>query len=114
MHIHLEEGFDFHLKFRLNKRLTDDIVIYDILEMKNKEHVRFDAIWRTYGYFIHFEKNPFLKKYNSLYKFENLDYDAMQKATELFMKYDDFKAICKQPLLYNCLLYTSPSPRDRG
>ena len=35
MHIHVEEGFDFDLKFRLNKRLPDDIVIYDILEMKH-------------------------------------------------------------------------------
>ena len=101
MHIHVEEGFDFDLKFRLNKRLPDDIVIYDILEMKDMEHVRFDAIWRTYDYFIHFEKNPFLRKYSSLYEFDNLDYAAMKKATELFLKYDDFKAICKQPLLYN-------------
>ena len=101
MHIQLEESFDFDLKFRLNKRLPDDIVIYDILEMKNKEHVRFDATWRTYDYFIHFEKNPFLRKFSSLYEFKNLDYDAMKKAAELFMKYDDFMAVCKQPLLYN-------------
>lgn len=101
LHIQLEQNFDFDLKFRLNKRLPDDIVVYDILEMKDQQHVRFDATSRTYDYFIHLEKNPFLRRYSSLYEFEDLDYEAMKKATALFMKYDDFKAICKQPLLYN-------------
>jgi tRNA pseudouridine38-40 synthase len=101
LHIQLEEDFDFDLKFRLNKNLPDDIVVYDILEMKNKQHARFDAISRTYDYFIHLKKDPFLKKYSSFYEFKNLDFEAMKKAAELFMKYDDFKSICKQPDLYN-------------
>jgi len=101
LNIQLEDFFDFDLKFRLNKSLPDDIVLYDVLEMKDKQHARFDATSRIYDYFIHLKKNPFLRKYSSFYEFKNLDFEAMKKAAELFMKYDDFKSICKQPDLYN-------------
>ena len=100
LHIHLEEALNFDLKFRLNKNLPEDIAVLDILEMKEKQHARYDATSRTYDYFIHLNKNPILRRYSSFYELENLDFAAMQTATELFTKYDDFKAICKQPLLY--------------
>lgn len=99
--IDLPKSFDFDLKFRLNKRLPDDITIFDILEMGERQHARFDATSRTYDYFIHLKKDPFLKRHSSLYELENLDFEAMKKAAKLFEKYDDFKAVCLQPLLYN-------------
>ena len=99
--VNLPEGFDFDLKFRLNKRLPDDINIYDVLEMDEERRARFDATSRTYDYFIHLKKDPFLKKYSSFYELENLDFEAMKQAATLFTKYNDFKSVCLQPLLYN-------------
>lgn len=99
--IHLDDSFDFDLKFRMNKSLPDDIVVYDIIKMQDKKHARYDAISRTYDYFIHLKKNPFLRKYSSLYEYDSLDFETMKKAAKLFMKYEDFRAICKQPDLYD-------------
>lgn len=100
LNIHIEDAFDFDLKFRLNKNIPDDIAVFDVLPMEEKQHARYDAIGRTYDYFIHLEKDPVLGRYSSLYEYPNLDLKSMQAAAKLLMKYNDFKAICKQPELY--------------
>jgi tRNA pseudouridine(38-40) synthase len=41
--------------------LPDDIAISKIIEVKSDFHARFDAINRTYKYFIHFKKIHSLK-----------------------------------------------------
>lgn len=48
------------LVYKLNAVLPHDIVIYEILPVIPDAHARFSAFSRTYRYFIHFEKNPFL------------------------------------------------------
>lgn len=101
LHINLYEAFDFDLKFRLNKNLPDDIAVHDVLPMQDGQHARFDASSRTYDYFINFYKDPFLSKYCGEYDPIDLDIAAMQKATALFTKYDDFKSICRQAHLYD-------------
>ena len=107
LHINLYEDFDFDLKFRLNKNLPDDIAVHDVIPIEQclprrgaGRHARFDATSRTYDYFINFYKDPFLKKYCSEYEPDEYDFVAMQKAARLFMKYDDFKPICRQAHLY--------------
>lgn len=92
---------DFDLKFRLNKHLPNDIVLYDIIAVKDKQHTRYDASSRTYDYFIHLYKDPVLSNYSSYYELENLDFEAMKKAVELIPQYDNFEAVCKQPHLHN-------------
>lgn len=100
LHIDLAERIDFDLKFRLNKNLPDDIAIYDVLEMEEGHHARYDAVSRTYDYFIHLYKDPILANYSSYYELDNLNFSAMQKAAAILPLYNDFKAICKQPHLY--------------
>lgn len=100
MHFNVSKPFNFDLKFRLNKTLPADIAIYDIIEMDGNQHARYDAISRTYDYFIHLTKDPILINYSAFYEIENLDFESMQKASLLLMKYDDFRSICKQPDLY--------------
>ena len=41
--------------------LPEDIAVFNIFEVKPHFHARFDAIKRTYKYFVHFQKNPFLE-----------------------------------------------------
>lgn len=41
--------------------LPDDIAIHEIFKVNDNLHARFDAINRTYKYFIHFNKNPFIE-----------------------------------------------------
>ena len=44
----------------LNSYLPDDIVIFDIIPVKDNAHARFDAVERTYRYYICTQKNPFM------------------------------------------------------
>jgi len=100
LHIELEKPLDFDLKFRLNKNLPDDIAVYDVIEMKDDQHARYDAISRTYDYYIHLYKDPILTKYSSYYELEKLDFKVMKQAASMLLNYNDFKAVCKQPHLY--------------
>lgn len=96
----IEEAFDFDLKFRLNKNLPEQIVVHDVFEMKAGQHARYDASLRSYDYFIHMYEDPVLHRYSSFYEIEKIDFEEMEKAVALLTKYDDFKAVCKQPQLY--------------
>jgi len=97
-HIELQKSFDFDLKFRLNKVLPAEIAIYEVLEVNDVCHARFDATSRTYDYFIHSYKDPFLTDYSSFYPLEGLDFDAMRQAVAILPLYTDFKGLCKKPL----------------
>lgn len=106
LHIKLEEAFDFDLKFRLNKHLPNDIVVYDVLEMEKKAHARFDAVSRTYDYFIHFYEDAFLHNYSSFYELKNLNVGAMKKAVALLSTQTEFNMLCKQPELHKSTVCT--------
>lgn len=100
-HIVLNQVLDFDLKFRLNKRLPADISVFEVLEMEPKQHARLDATSRTYNYYIHRNKDPFLAAYSTFIEEENLDLEAMQKAASLLVNYSEFKLFCKKPHLVN-------------
>jgi tRNA pseudouridine38-40 synthase len=97
----LDEVPAFDLKFRLNKNLPDTIAVFEIIEVKADQHCRHDAISRTYDYFIHLNKNPLLFHNSSLYEDLELDFDLMRCATAIIGETRDFKAMCKQPELYD-------------
>jgi tRNA pseudouridine38-40 synthase len=96
-HVDIDEEWDFDLFFRLNKILPDDIAVFDIIPMQGRPHARFDAIQRTYDYFIHTYKDPFLGNYSSFYPEHNLDPDKMKAAAALLPCYNDYRGLCKGP-----------------
>jgi tRNA pseudouridine38-40 synthase len=96
-HTELAEEPDFDLLFRLNKVLPDDIAVFDIIPMQGDPHARFDGVKRSYDYFIHNYKDPFLSKFSSFYPDQELDLDAMAKAVSIMPKYNDYRALCKMP-----------------
>jgi tRNA pseudouridine38-40 synthase len=100
-HLDVENEWDFDLKYRLNKTLPPDIAVFDIIPMKGLPHARFDAIQRTYDYFLHTYKDPFICKISSLYQDEKLNMEKMKKATSLLPNYNDFRAYCKSPDKYD-------------
>ncbi len=99
-HIQPPQPIDFDLAFRLNKHLPDTIYVYEVLEMDGNEHARYDAIVRTYDYFLHLFPDPFLERYSTYCGDASLDLEAMQQAAELLPKYTDFKTLCRKPHLY--------------
>ncbi|MHC1705377.1 MAG: tRNA pseudouridine(38-40) synthase TruA [Tenuifilaceae bacterium] len=96
-HIDNEEPLDLEFKFRLNKMLPDDIALFDIIPMDGYPHAQLDAKKRTYDYFIHTYKDPFLSGFSALYMEQDLDLASMKKASKLLMKYKDYSAFCKSP-----------------
>ncbi len=94
-HVDIEKTWDFDLVFRLNKNLPDDIVVFDIMQMESSAHARLDATSRTYNYFIHTYKDPYLSNISSLYLNKGLDVDQMKRAVVLLTKHDDYGAFCR-------------------
>lgn len=98
--INLDEAPAFDLKFRLNKNLPDDIAVFDVIEVSQDQHCRYDAVARTYEYFIHWRKDPVLMRHSAFYDGVTLDFDRMRKAVALIRESKDFKGLCKQPQSY--------------
>ena len=96
-HTDIEQEWNFDLFFRLNKVLPDDIAIFDIIPMQGQPHARFDAIERTYDYFIHHYKDPFLSGFSSFYPDRNLDLNKMKAAAAILPRYNDYRGFCKCP-----------------
>jgi tRNA pseudouridine38-40 synthase len=96
-HTDIEKEWDFDLFFRLNKVLPDDIAVFEIIPMQGQPHARFDAVKRTYDYFIHFYKDPFLSNFSSFYPIGGLDIDKMKAAAGLLPNYKDYRGLCKAP-----------------
>jgi len=88
------------LVFRLNKMLPHDIVIFDIIHVDNKSHAQYHATKRTYDYFIHTYKDPFLNHFSYGYQGKSLGLDKMKQAVSLLTNYKDYKAFCKSPDKY--------------
>ena len=93
--------FDFDLQldcpqtvYRLNRIMPPTIAIRKMEWVSDDMHARFSAKSRTYHYFIHTEKNPFMRHYSYRTPYA-LDFDMMNKAAEILMEYDDFGAFCK-------------------
>lgn len=96
-HVDILKEWNFDLKFRLNRLLPEDIAVFDIIAMQGLPHARFDATKRTYNYFIHTEKDPFLSGISSFYQLSHLDFDNMNRAVALLTKYNDYRAFCTTP-----------------
>ena len=96
-HLDVEVSWEFNMLFRLNKVLPPDIAVFDIIPMKGTPHARFDATQRSYDYFIHTYKDPFLSSVSSLYLLHNLDIDKMKTATALLSLYSDYRFLCVTP-----------------
>lgn len=94
-HVDIDKAWDYDLKFRLNKNLPGDISVFDILPVEGSPHARFDAIGRTYKYFIHTYKEPYITNVSAYYPGEAPDIGIIKKATSLLVTYDDYSPFCK-------------------
>ena len=82
------------LAYKMNRMLAGDISIRKIEEVSPEMHARFSAIERTYHYYIHTRKDPFKRAYSCEIHYP-LDFEAMNRAGQILMEYEDFGAFCK-------------------
>lgn len=83
-----------HLIFKLNRMLPKDIAVFNVHEVNEEYHARFDAKKRTYRYFIHQKKDPF-KEGISLYFPKELNFESMNSAAKLLLGTQDFGSFSK-------------------
>ena len=99
-HFDFGKEFNFDLLFRLNKCLPHDITVYDVIRMEGLPHARFDAIKRSYDYYIHNHKDPYLIGLSSFYPVSNINLTKMGEGVSLLTNYNDYRCFCKSPLKY--------------
>lgn len=80
--------------FRLNRLMPPDIAIHRIVPVADDMHARFSARLRTYHYYIHTHKSPFMRSY-SLETHYNLDFSLMNQAAAYLLTVSDFASFCK-------------------
>jgi len=82
------------LAYKLNKLLPADIAIERIDPVPSDLHARFSAVSRTYYYYLHTVKSPFLRHYSCELHYP-LDFALMNEAAAMLLDFDDFGAFCK-------------------
>lgn len=78
----------------LNKLVGNEISISDIQEVTDNAHARFDALSRTYKYYVTLAKNPFLYNY-ACRMHRKPDIGLMNEAAAILMETDDFSSFAK-------------------
>ena len=80
--------------FRINGCLPHDIAIQQVTRVNPNAHARFDAVSRTYQYFISRTKDPFNID-GAYYLYGNLDVQLMNRAAKILFDYNDFTCFSK-------------------
>lgn len=97
MTAHFETGGEFdcaQLAYKLNRLLPRDIAVRDVRRVAPDMHARFSATLRTYHYYVHTRKDPFLRHYSCELHYA-LDFDLMNEAASHLLDINDFGAFCK-------------------
>lgn len=95
LHFELTSQLPKNFIYRLNQLLSNDIAINRVIPVNENAHARFDATYRKYQYFIHFDKNPFLEKQSYFCPYQNLDLELLRKAAMFLLDIKDFKSFEK-------------------
>ena len=83
-----------HFLHHVNCLLPHDIAVHQLIKVNPDAHARFDAVRRTYEYFLYQLKDPFLN--GSAYFFPYpLDLEKMNRACAIMREYEDFSSFSK-------------------
>jgi tRNA pseudouridine38-40 synthase len=97
MFAHFDSEYELEcpqLVYKLNKLLPRDIAVQQVERVADDMHARFSAKSRTYHYYVHLDKNPFLRSY-SWQVYGNPDFELMNRAAAVLMEYMDFTSFSK-------------------
>lgn len=93
-HFNVEEELDDNLVYKLNSYLPQSIAVAGLHLVKDDAHARFDAVSRTYEYWIVPKKDPFLEEYAYCIKYP-LNVALMNEAAKVLFEYSDFQCFSK-------------------
>jgi len=95
--------------YKMNAILPGDIVVRKLVPVNDDAHCRFDAISRTYLYYIYQQKDPFLRDRAYYFPYK-LQIEKMLNAAELLKQFKDFASFSKrktQVKTFDCNIYRS-------
>ncbi len=81
-------------RYKLNAILPPSIAVSLVEKTSDDFHARFDATRREYTYFLHREKDPFVRNHSFLCTYP-LDFEAMNKAAGALLGKHDFSCFEK-------------------
>ena len=81
--------------YKLNAMLPHGVAILSVSPVADDLHARFSARRREYTYFIHRQKDPFLRSYSWLCGYPVLDFEAMNAACQYLLGTHDFSCFEK-------------------
>ncbi|WP_405205430.1 tRNA pseudouridine(38-40) synthase TruA [Aquimarina sp. LLG6339-5] len=106
-HFDSEDELDVvQFRYKLNSLLPKEIAIEEVSLVSDDAHARFDAISRSYEYFVTLYKDPFSID-SAYYLKKELDIDLMNEAAKLLLNYTSFKCFSKSKTdvkTYNCTI----------
>lgn len=79
---------------KLNRLLPPDIAVHGVRPVRPDAHARFDALSRTYRYYVTTVKSPFGRQ-QKCRLFGRMDFDAMNRAAAVLADYVDFTSFSK-------------------
>ena len=94
-------------QYQLNAVLPDDIAVNTTREVQEGAHARFDAMKRSYRYFMHSRKNPF-KKETSYFFPHHIDLGQIAQGCKIFEQWTDFESFSKvktDVTNFNCQIF---------
>lgn len=93
-HVDLPDEIDVEsLPARLNAIVGPQIAIDSFIAVVPDAHARFDATSRTYHYYVHHRRNPFIEAFSL--RIAPLDYEKMNRAAAILLETDDFTSFAK-------------------
>ena len=110
-HVDVEEALADTTKsiYHVNAILPRDIVVKNITLVADDAHCRFDAISRSYEYFISSTKNPFLIEQAYYYPYI-LNIEELNECASMLLEYSNFESFAKkntQVFTYECSITES-------
>lgn len=80
---------------KLNRMLPKDIAVYKIIAVRENAHARFDALSRTYKYYISDGKHPFDHEWICRMPLRDVNFNRMNEACKVLYEYSDFTSFSK-------------------
>lgn len=110
-HFDTNEQFTSELALRFNKYLPKDIALHGVFRVGPEANTRFDAIRRTYQYYLKFQKDALSGDLSLWYPYrDQLDRQVMQDIASMLMQFEEFKTFCKEgsdAKHYRCQMFAS-------
>ena len=83
------------LRYKLNAILPKGIAIHSVSPVQDGFHARFSAVSRSYSYYLHRSKDPFLDDRSYLYAYPDVDFELMNRCAEMLLGTHDFSCFEK-------------------